>query len=506
MGIIKLTAKDGSLVEFEDTIIGSGGMKDVYFVPDKSNVVAIFREKQDFNARDRLENIVGRYRESIFNQAGGDYWQDIYCWPEKIVEWNGLTGIVAPAYAKHFFFQHGSLNGDSWKIKGKEKEGKWFASAFLKYGQLDTKERGDWFSYLRICINIARGVRRMHAAGLAHSDLSYKNVLVDPVTGKASIIDIDGLVVPGKFAPDVVGTPDFIAPEVMKTLKLDVRDPKKKLPSRQTDQHALAVLIYMYLLNRHPLRGRTVHDCDDETRDEELAMGEKALFVEHSSDTRNRYTTSWVKSNHAPSRLPYLLPWMDLDFLPYTIIGPYLAELVRKAFEEGLHEPAKRPTADDWETALVKTSDLVQQCDNPTCSQKWFPFDNTARPVCPFCTTPFKGVLPILNLSYKQGNTFKPDNHRVMVYNGVRLYSWHVNRRIFPSEKLTEEQKKPVAYFQFHDGHWYLVNQTLQTMKDITDNKKTVAPGATVQLTNGRQLLLSEEEGGRLIQVQLVQC
>ena len=506
MSIIKLTAKDGSPVEFEDKIIGSGGMKDVYFVPDKSRVVAFFRARQDVNARDRLENIVGRYRESIFNQTGGDYWKDIYCWPEKIVEWNSLIGIVAPTYAKHFFFQYGSLNGDTLSIKGREKEGKWFASPFLKYGQLSANERGDWFSYLRVCLNIARGVRRMHAAGLAHSDLSYKNVLVDPVTSCASIIDIDGLVVPGKFAPDVVGTPDFIAPEVMKTLKLNVRDPGRKLPSRQTDQHALAVLIYMYLLNRHPLRGRKIHDCDDETRDEELAMGEKSLFVEHCADTSNRYNVSWVKNNHASSRLPYLLPWMDLDALPYKIVGPYLAELVKKAFEDGLHDPARRPTADDWETALVKTSDLVQQCVNPACSQKWFPFDNSTRPICPFCKTPFSGVLPILNLYYKQGASFKPDNHRVMVYNGVRLYSWHVNRRIFPNEKLTQEQKKPVAYFQFHEGHWYLVNQTSQTMKDITDNKKLIARNAAVRLTDGRQILLSEEDGGRLIQVQLVQC
>ena len=506
MPIIKLTTKDGLPVEFEDRIIGTGGMKDVYFVPDKSKVVAFFREKQDFNTRDRLENIVGRYRQSIFNQAGGDYWKDIYCWPESIVEWDGRIGIVAPTYAKHFFFQHGSLNGDVLSIRGKEKEGKWFASPFLKYGQLATNERGDWFSYLRICINIARGVRRMHAAGLAHSDLSYKNVLVDPVTAKASIIDIDGLVVPGKFAPDVIGTPDFIAPEVMTTLTLTARDPQKKLPSRQTDQHALAVLIYMYLLNRHPLRGRKIHDCDDEIRDESLAMGEKSLFVEHFSDTSNRFNVDWVRDNNSPSRHPYLLPWMDLDSLPYKILGPYLAELMKRAFEDGLHDPTKRPTADDWEIALVKTSDLVQQCVNPNCLQKWFPFDNSVHPVCPFCKTPFKGVLPILNLYYKQGDTFKQDNHRVMVYNGVRLYSWHVNRRIFPNEKLTQEQKKAVAYFQFHGGQWFLVNQTLQSMRDITDGKKAIAPNSTVQLTDGRQILLSEEQGGRLIQVQLVQC
>lgn len=506
MALIKLRAKDGSPVEFEDKIIGAGGMKDVYFAPDKQNVVAFFRTKLDINARERLENIVGKYRQSIFDQPGGEYWKNLYCWPERIVDWNNKVGIVVPTYAKHFFFQHGSVDGDSLVIKGKEKEGKWFASPFLKYGQLAATERGDWFSYLRICLNIARGVRRMHAAGLAHSDLSYKNVLVDPVSAKASIIDIDGLVVPGKFAPDVLGTPDFIAPEVMKTLKLDVRDTNRKLPSRQTDQHALAVLIYMYLLNRHPLRGRKVHDCDDETRDEALAMGERALFVEHTADTSNRYNAAWVKRDNAPSRLPHLLPWMDLDALPYKTLGPYLSELVKKAFEDGLHNPIQRPTADDWESALVRTSDLVQQCANPSCSQKWFPFDNTMRPICPFCKTMFKGILPILNLYYKQGATFKPDNHRVMVYNGVRLYAWHVNRKIFPNEKLTPEQKQPAAYFQCHNGHWFLVNQNLQGMKDITDNKKPVAPGAAVQLTDGRQILLSEEDGGRLVQVQLVQC
>jgi serine/threonine protein kinase len=504
MSIVKITAKDGSAIEFEDKIIGAGGMKDVYFAPDKSYVVAFFRAKQDANARDRLDNIVGKYRQSIFSQAGGDYWKDLYCWPEKIVEWNGRLGLIAPTYQKQFFFQHGRA-GESGPVKGQDKEGKWFADPWHRFCNLQPSERGDWFGYLRICINIARGVRRLHAAGLAHSDLSYKNVLVDPITAKASIIDIDGLVVPGRFPPDVVGTPDFIAPEVMSTLKLDVRDPKRKLPSRATDQHALAVLVYMYLLNRHPLRGRKVHDCDNEIRDEELAMGEKALFVEHATETINRYDVAWVKKDQPPSRLSYYLPWRDLDALPYKILGPYLSDLVKRAFEDGLHNPIQRPSADDWETALVKTADLVQQCANPVCPQKWFPFDNSMRPICPFCKTPFKGNMPILNLYYKQGGAFKPDNQRVMVYNGVRLYSWHVNRRVFPNEKLTPEQKLPVAYFQFHAGSWFLVNQTLQGMKDITDNKKVVAPGAAVQLTNGRQILLSEEDGGRLLQVQLVQ-
>ncbi len=507
MDTVKLKASDGSPVEFVDEIVGAGGMKDVYFSPDRSYVIGFFRNKQDENARERLENIVGKYRQSIFNQIGGDYWKEMYCWPERIVEYNGKIGIVVPTYANHFFFEYGSLNNDSLAIKGREKEGKWFASPFLKYGQLDPNERGNWLSYLRISIKIARSVKRLHAAGLAHSDLSYKNVLIDPVTGSASIIDIDGLVVPGKFPPDVIGTPDFIAPEVMQTLKLPLGDKNRKLPSRQTDQHALAVLIYMYLLNRHPLRGRKVHDCDDEAHDEELAMGEKALFIENPSDTSNRYDVQWVRQNESPSRFPTLMPWQDLDTLPYKILGPYLSELVEMAFIDGLHDPIKRPSANDWEDALVKTTDLLQQCSNPDCNQKWFVFDNTRRPVCPFCKTPFRGILPVLNLYSKRGNnSFKAENYRVMVYNGVRLYPWHVNRNIFPNEKLTADQKKSVGYFQFYNGQWYLRNETLNGMKDITHGGKLVGAGEVIALSEGQQILLSDEDGGRLIQVQLVQC
>ena len=266
---IRLTATDGSPVEFVDEVIGSGAMKDVYFSPDKKYVVGFFRERQDANSKDRLQNIVGKYRERIFGQIGGDYWENLFCWPTKLVEWNGRLGIVCPAYQKHFFFSDGMF-------KGKEKEGKWFASAKLRNKFLKPDQKGTWLSHYHMCIQIARAVRRLHAAGLAHSDLSYKNVLVDPQTGRAAVIDCDGLVVPGKYPPDVVGTPDFIAPEVLQTRSLKIGDPAKKLPSIQTDRHALAVLIYMYLLYRHPLRGGKVNDLDA-ARDEELSMGEKAI-------------------------------------------------------------------------------------------------------------------------------------------------------------------------------------------------------------------------------------
>jgi serine/threonine protein kinase len=496
--ILQARTIDHRVIEYVDEVCSSGGMKDMYFTPDKKNVVLFFRDPQTEQCLERLQLIVGRYRERIFNQEGGDYWQQLFRWPVEVVEnEEGQLGIVEPVYQEHFFFKYGSINNDFLDIKGREKEGKWFASPSNRYKYLDPRERGDWLSYLRICILISRAVRRLHAAGLAHSDLSYKNVLVDPEGGHACIVDIDGLVVPGKFPPDVAGTPDFFAPEVVKTAHLSKTDPARKLPSIYTDRHALAVLIYMYLFLRHPLRGDKVHDVNDPQRDEDLSMGLNALFVEHQHDNSNRIDSSQIKDSE--------LPWKDTEKLPYKVAGPYLSELIEKAFITGLHEPTLRPTADEWESALVKTVDLIQPCINPNCQQKWYVFDNTTAPKCPFCDTAFKGNLPILNLySNLHGGNFKPDNHRLMVYTGQSLFKWHIDRKVIPNERLSAADRQRMGYFIFHDDHWLLVNERMSALFDMKANR-AIAIGESVALEEGGQLLFAkDQEGGRLAVVQLV--
>jgi serine/threonine protein kinase len=473
-----------------------GGMKDVYFGPDKSYVVAFYRDKQDHHSRERLKKIVTQYYESFFRRAGGDYYKTLYCWPTDMVEAEGKVGLVVPAYDKNYFFTKGYANGEG--IKGKEKQGLWFASAKFRHPQfplrLDESELGNWLSYFQIGVKIARAVKRLHAAGLAHSDLSYKNVLVDPVNKSATIIDIDGIVVPGLYPPDVIGTADFIAPEVLATKHLDLRDPKRYHANRTTDLHALAVMLYMYLLYRHPLKGSKVNSMDTET-DDLLSMGEKALFIEDPVDPSNRPKPDQLSK--------WTLPWADAAKLPYTLTGPYLATLFEQAFVRGLHQPNLRPSADAWEQALLKTTDLMQPCRNPQCAQKWFVFDNTRSPKCPFCSTAVLGPLPVLDLYYRfDATVWKPENHRLMVYNNQYLFPWHVNRNIIRNEKLTAEQKIPVGYFAVHQGKWVLVNQKLISLRDLTEDKE-VPIGAMVELTHGKRLLLSNEEGGRVVVITM---
>lgn len=485
---VRIKALDGTPIEFTDEVFARGGMKDAYWGAGKKYVVLFFRDKQDAMAKERLMTICGVYRDRIFNSPGGEYWKNLFAWPEHVVEWNGKLGVTVPTYQSKFFFPSG-------KFKGKEKEGKWFATAKLRNKFIEPEHKGNWLTHFRMLIQIARAVKRLHAAGLAHSDLSYKNVLVDPSSGSACVIDCDGLVVPGRYPPDVVGTPDFIAPEVLSTRSLKLSDPARKLPNIQTDRHALAVMVYMYLLYRHPLRGGKVHDLDPAT-DEEISMGAKALFVEHPTDKSNRPKIDQLDKASLPDG--------DPEKIPYTVCGPYLKELFDKAFIKGLHNPAERPTAEDWMTALVKTTDLMQPCQNPNCTHKWFVFDNTRKPRCPFCGTEFHGQLPVLKffISHKPGS-FTPENYCLMVFDKQSLYPWHVNQYIFPNERMTDAEKKPVGDFHFLKGRWILVNRSLQGMRDV-DEQKDIKPGEYVELLDGKKILLGRKGGDRLIYVQLV--
>ena len=295
------------------------------------------------------------------------------------------------------------------------------------------------------------------------------------------------------------GTPDFIAPEVIATRRRTLDDPLRKLPNRSSDQHALAVLIYPYLLYRHPLRGGKEHDTTDSERDETLSMGEGALFVEHPTYRSNRIRLEDQRKENRK--------WCDTDKVPYTVLGPYLAPLVERAFITGLHAPGERPTAGEWEDALIRTSDLLVQCGNARCEQKWFVLRNTRRQDCPFCGTQVAGQLPIMNL-YRAvvssgGVRWLSENQRLVVFDNQELRPWHVSTGAWPNERLAEADRTRVGYFQSHEGAWVLVNEGMPRLHDLTAGKD-VPVGGQVTLTEGHQLRMdTPEHGGRVVQVQM---
>ena len=462
-----------------------GGMKYTYFAPDRSYVVQFFLrrdEARDPDVRRRLEAIIGKYNPTRSEEDGGaqgssrtmaEYFSKKFCWPSAIVQ-SPEFGVVCPAYPKNFLFQAGSSG--VLELAGKDKRSNWFTTRNRRFLRLE--ELGNFRSMLQISTSLARSVRRMHQAGLAHSDLSCNNVLIDPQSGSCVVIDIDSLVVPGIFPPKVVGTRGYIAPEVLETMQLPSRDAGRRQPSTYTDLHALAVLIYEYLLLRHPLIGPKLHAPDESELDDFLTLGPKALFIEDPDDHSNRP-----------------------DDLEVTIkdLGPALEELFLRAFVDGLHNPAERPSAMEWEKALVKTEDLLHRCEDPECAAQWFILHDPKRPVCPFCGGPVRRS-DIVRLHQKvplRGRAGQWTNAGVVnLYDNMPLYPWHVLANTFPDEKT---EGGVVACACKSQGQWMLVNCGLRGMS--IPGGGIVPVGRAVPLRDGTVFRACGGEKGFLIEV-----
>jgi hypothetical protein len=156
-----------------------------------------------------------------------------------------------------------------------------------------------------------------------------------------------------------------------------------------------------------------------------------------------------------------------------------------------------------WEQALIKTMDLKLQCANANCNQKWFIYNDTKNTCCPFCGTRYNTSIPILDLYFQTSpGKWKPENQRLVVYNGTTLHLWHTNRTIITNENLTAPQKVPVGYFSYYNNKWLFVNQTLTSLVDKSENKE-IKIGEMVELITGKQLILSKDEGGRVAVISI---
>lgn len=475
MNISTAMLQNGQTIQYvETTDPAEGGMKTVYFTPDKCSAIAFFKDPKasdDPNRLRRLEAVLGKYNPT--KQENGEYWKKLFCWPTAIVIKPRL-GVVVP----HFSTLPGSYFFASGPNQGREKKGRWFTSEKLRNKMLATapSELGDWKNYLAICVLLARAVRRLNVAGLAHSDLSENNILIDPTSGRCVVIDIDSLVVQGLFPPDVIGTKRYIAPEVLGTQHLPLKD--RNHPNVRTDLHALPVLLYEYLLFRHPFIGPKIYPGVDGCEQEFLELGSKALFVEHPNDYSNR-----------PDKLVSVVD--DL--------GPKIKELFEKAFISGLKNPSDRPSAGQWEKILVKAWDCLHPCKNPKCWHKWFILHGPSTKQCPNCQSKLAAPVPVLKLSKKTKNGWVEDG-LLVVFDNKELFDYHAFDNRLPGENA--DRSTPLGRFKFEKGKWYLVNDNLVSL--ISPNGNPVAPGMGqgIELKDKIKFTLANEQNGRMAEVE----
>jgi DNA-binding helix-hairpin-helix protein with protein kinase domain len=342
-----------------------------------------------------------------------------------------------------------------------------------------------WADYLQIARGIARSIAVLSGKGCAHADLHFRNFLVDPVSTDVVLIDLDGLVVPDFLPPQVSGMYGFMAPEVVMG---------RTVPDEHSDRHSLAVLVLYTLLFRNVLEPLRCYDPNSRENDDQIGWGSEAVFSEHPRDHRNR-----------PRMLG--VPLFQEGALSYHILTPALQKLTERALVEGLHNPDKRPSAQQWINNLSWALDELWQCSN--CRQ-YFPYPHWVIPVprraCPFCgqrrlLTPFPSILSLYE-PRSRGNYVFTQRYLVLG-DGWKLFPDVLESQHPP---MSRKGEKPVGHVEWDDKSKtnYLVNEEdvswrarlSRDASDIIVSKGTSVPlqsGNTIYFGEGRRLLIVRE-------------
>jgi eukaryotic-like serine/threonine-protein kinase len=187
-------------------------------------------------------------------------------------------------------------------------------------------------------INLADAFLQLHARGLCYRDISHGNVFFDPASGEVLICDNDN-VAPNLAKGGILGTPRFMAPEVVRG---------KARPSTQTDLFSLAVLLFLILVNHHPLEGKkesSIH-CFDLPAMTRL-YGSEPVFIFDPVDASNQPVPGFHDN--------------ALAFWP--LYPAFLKNLFTQSFTDGIRDPDHgRVRETTWRTAMSRLRDSIFYC------------------------------------------------------------------------------------------------------------------------------------------------
>ncbi|HEX8492202.1 MAG TPA: hypothetical protein VF658_05120 [Pyrinomonadaceae bacterium] len=191
------------------------------------------------------------------------------------------------------------------------------------------------------CFHLAHNYLLLHTQGFCYRDISFGNAFFDPDTGDILICDCDNVAPDGKGTLGVLGTPRFMAPEVVLGTAV---------PSTQTDLFSLAVLIFYMLTVSHPLEGKkeTEIKCLDLPAMNKL-YGSEPIFIYDPADDSNRP-----------------VPGIHDNALAFWRIYPqFLRDTFTRAFTEGIRSPLHgRVRESEWRAQMIRLRDSIIYCSH----------------------------------------------------------------------------------------------------------------------------------------------
>ena len=312
--------------------------------------------------------------------------------------------------------------------------------------------------------NLAHNYLLLHAQGLCYRDISFGNAFFDPDNGDILIADNDNVSVDGAPVLGVLGTPRFMAPEVVRG---------EAMPSTQTDLFSLSVLIFYLLMVAHPLEGKkeTEIKCLDLPAMTKL-YGTEPLFIFDPNDNSN-----------AP------VPGIHDNALAFWRIYPqFLRDIFTRSFTVGLRDPQNgRVRESEWRAAMIRLRDAIFYC--PHCSLENF-YDGEALKasggnlgLCWACAAQLR-LPPRIRIGKAV----------VMLNYDTKLFPHHID------DQRLYDFKEPVGEISVHPQNpqiWGLKNVSKDKwVISTTDGAvKDVEPGRNVTLAVGTKIQFGKMEG-----------
>jgi serine/threonine protein kinase len=297
----------GTTSEVED-FLGAGTQGEVYQVTTAGKQLALkwyFRETMqlDPRLRERLEVAIRSGPPS-----------DRYLWPIEVVAAEGIQGFgyLMPLREKRF--------------KGIND---------LMRQRVDPSFR----TLTTAGFELAHHYLLLHSQGFCYRDISFGNVFFDPDTGEVRICDNDNVDVDANLLGGVLGTPRFMAPEIVR---------REAVPSRHTDLYSLAVLLFYMFFIHHPLDGKrelAIHSFDAAAMNK--LYGLEPLFIFDPENESNR---------PVPGE-------QDNPLLYWPIYPQLLRDCFTKAFTNGIRDPLHGRVAEgEWRRVMIRLRDSIFYC------------------------------------------------------------------------------------------------------------------------------------------------
>lgn len=205
---------------------------------------------------------------------------------------------------------------------------------------------------LTACFEISQSFHLLHSKGFCYQDLSLNNLYFDPQCGDIRIGDTDNIIINGSEKGNVIGTPKFMAPEIITG---------NQLPNTHTDLYSLAVLLFYILFLNHPLEGKaesTIKSLDIPSMTK--LYGLNPVFIFDPDDSSNIPDPIYHKN----------------AIIYWNIYPEFFKKLFTKSFTKGIFDPQYgRVRETEWQVALLELRDMMYYCGK--CGSENFLDPNT---------------------------------------------------------------------------------------------------------------------------------